>query len=273
MKYELYIDVFFLLNFFLDTLLLLLIRRVLKCTATHLRLLMGGAFGAGMTCILTVLPGIPVWLKLFAGYGMISICMIRISFRQMDRIQVLRTSVYLYGFAFLFGGILHFLTTWFPLFREYGIGVLGVCTTGAFLYGSFSLWHEKRNRKQENGLLPVILLWKGNIQQLTALVDTGNRLYEPIGGKPVSILEKSAAEALFGEGGPEMLRAIPFHSIGKAHGILEGCELTEMIVTGEHEKIRIEKPMVGLFDGKLSADGAYQMILHPTLTKKQEESV
>ena len=93
MKYELYIDVFFLLNFFMDTLLLFLIRKILKCTATHARLLIGGAFGAGMTCMITVMPMIPVWMKLFAGYGVISICMIKISFPGMHFKSVCRAAV------------------------------------------------------------------------------------------------------------------------------------------------------------------------------------
>lgn len=65
-----------------------------------------------------------------------------------------------------------------------------------------------------------------------------------------------------------MFRAIPFHSIGKAHGILEGYELTELIIFEENEQIKIERPVVGLFDGKLSAKAAYQMILHPALIKR-----
>jgi len=47
-------------------------------------------------------------------------------------------------------------------------------------------------------------------------------------------------------------------------------ELIEKIIE-INEKIKIERPMVGLFDGNLSAGAAYQMILHPTLTERQEE--
>lgn len=273
MKYELYIDVFFLLNLFMDVLLLFLMKLVLKCTATHFRLVMGAVFGAGAASILTILPGIPAGLKLFAGYGIISIGMIRLSFRQLKLTQACTAAVYLYGFAFLLGGALHFLSAQFSFFRADGIGVLGICAAAVFTYGVFSFCYQKRKRKKESSLVSVRLVWKDRESQLTALVDTGNSLYEPISGRAVSILEKEAARLLFAEKKPELFRAIPFHSIGRAHGILEGCELTELVITDGYEEIRVEKPMVGLFEGQVSADGAYQMILHPTLTKKQEESV
>ena len=273
MKYEFYMDVFFLLNFFVDTLLLFLLKRVLKCTATHLRLLVGGMSGAAMACLLTVLPGIPGWIKLFAGYGIVSIGMIKISFRQMNLPQACRATVYLYGLSFFFGGILEFLAVRIPFFRTYGVGILGISVTAILVYGSVSFFFERQCRKREKYLVPVTLVWKERKKTVQALLDTGNSLYEPIGGKPVSVLERSEAETLLGNDKPEIFRVIPFHSIGKSRGIMEGYELTELIVTGENETIRIEKPMVGLFDGKLSTGSGYQMILHPAITKNQEESV
>lgn len=273
MKYELYIDAFFLLNFFMDVLLLALIRLSLQCTATHFRLIMGAAFGAGAASILTIMPFLPVWFKLFAGYGIISIWMLKISFLQLRFSQVCTAAVYLYGFAFLLGGVLHFFIAQFSFFRAHGTDILLIFAIAVCTYGVFSLAYEKKRKKQSGCLLSVTLIFEDREERLLALVDTGNSLYEPISGRAVSVLEKSAAASLFEEKQPDIYRAIPFHSIGKAHGILEGYELTAMVIEGEYEDIRIEKPMVGLLDGKVSADGAYQMILHPTLTKKQEESV
>lgn len=272
MKYELYLDVFFLLNFFMDTLLLFLIRKILNCTATYVRLLLGGAFGAGMTCIVTIAPILPVWIKLFAGYGMISICMIRLSFPEMHMRSVCRAAVYLYGLAFLLGGVLEFLSLQVPFFRTHRIGILGICMTGTIVYAVVCTVCERRKKKGDC-LLPVRLIWQDRALTLKALVDTGNSLYEPVSGKPVSIVEKGSLESVFADGKPEIFRAIPFHSIGTSHGIMEGYEITELIVYEENEKIRIERPMVGLFDGTLSTKSAYQMILHPTLMKWQEEKI
>lgn len=273
MEYEFYADTFFLLNLFVDTLLLFLLKKVLHATATHVRLFLGGIFGAGAVCVLTVIPGMGAFAKLFFGYGLISLAMIKISFRHMDFVQVCRAAVCLYGCAFVFAGLLHFFMTLFPFLRTYGIGIFGICAMGFFFYEGFLRLYEIRKRKQGSYLIPVTIIWKDRAEKLLALVDTGNSLYEPIGGKPVSVLEKDAVRGLFAADKPEVFRAIPFHSIGKRNGILEGYQLTELIIRGEYENIRIEKPMIGLFDKKVSNNGAYQMILHPALMKKQEESI
>ena len=50
MYYELYIDVLFLVNFMMDYILLLLVRRMLKCTATHGNICMGAMTGSFLMC-------------------------------------------------------------------------------------------------------------------------------------------------------------------------------------------------------------------------------
>ncbi len=273
MRYKLYIDAFFLLNFFMDTLLLFLIRKILNCTATPLRIVLGGAFGAGMACLVTVLPGVPSWLKLLAGYGCISISMIKISFPGLHMRMVLRAAISLYGLAFFLGGVLEALSMQVPFFRKYGMGLMAVCMTGAASYGVFAFFYDRWRRSRQCCVLPVKVVWKDRAVTMQALVDTGNSLYEPISHKPVSIVEKKAMETVFGQERPGLFRAVPFHSIGKAHGILDGYELSELIIFGDSEIIKIERPMVGLFDGTLSAGAAYQMILHPALTERQEEGL
>ena len=56
MYYELYIDVLFLVNFMMDYILLLLVRKMLKCTATHGNVFMGAMTGSFLTCLIIVLP-------------------------------------------------------------------------------------------------------------------------------------------------------------------------------------------------------------------------
>lgn len=269
MKYELYIDAFFLLNFVIDTLLLFLTGKVFGCTATRLRLLLGGACGAGMACALTALPFLPAWGKLFAGYGIVSICMLRIAFPRMRPRALGRAAIVLYGLAFLLGGVLQILSVQIPLFRRNGMTLIAVCGLSVCSAGMIASLYESWRRRGKSHFVPVRLVWKDRELAVRALIDTGNSLREPIGGKPVSIVERAAAELLFDSARPTVLRAVPFHSVGREHGILEGYEITELIVTGENEAIRIEKPIVGLFDGSLSADAAYQMILHPALLQRQ----
>ena len=54
MYYELYIDVFFLENFMLDSLLLMAVNRVMQYRNSYARMLAGGAAGSFLTCVSSV---------------------------------------------------------------------------------------------------------------------------------------------------------------------------------------------------------------------------
>ena len=62
---------------------------------------------------------------------------------------------------------------------------------------------------------------------VAALIDSGNSLTEPISGKAVSVVDEKVFRSLWGNGG-QGYRAIPYHSIGKSRGILEGYLLPEL---------------------------------------------
>ena len=51
MHYELYIDLFFLINFLMDYFLLLMVGKMLKCRIRRLRIIAGAMVGAFLTCI------------------------------------------------------------------------------------------------------------------------------------------------------------------------------------------------------------------------------
>ena len=51
MYYELYVDVFFMVNFTMDAILLILLKKLLACPAGYGRVFAGAATGAAMTCI------------------------------------------------------------------------------------------------------------------------------------------------------------------------------------------------------------------------------
>lgn len=54
MHYELYIDLFFLINFLMDYFLLLMVGKMLKCRIRRLRIIAGAMVGAFLTCIFVV---------------------------------------------------------------------------------------------------------------------------------------------------------------------------------------------------------------------------
>ena len=60
---------------------------------------------------------------------------------------------------------------------------------------------------------------------------------------------------------PEKYKIIPYHSIGKDSGLLEGYEIDSMEVKGSMGEKQYEKVIVAIFNGKISKRGGYQMVL------------
>lgn len=62
---------------------------------------------------------------------------------------------------------------------------------------------------------------------------------------------------------PEKLKVIPYHSVGKTHGIMMGMEVSNIkIRTNDGEK-KLPEGILAMYQGKLSENGSYQMILSP----------
>lgn len=51
MYYELYVDIFFMVNFMMDTILLLIVKKMILCSVSYGRILLGAATGAMLTCV------------------------------------------------------------------------------------------------------------------------------------------------------------------------------------------------------------------------------
>jgi len=137
---------------------------------------------------------------------------------------------------------------------------------------------------------------------LTALLDTGNTLREPLSQKPVIIVEfgtvkdfmpdafklafyesgeacpQAPAAGLYepdgtdpdGAPGPAggfaaRLRMIPFASIGKENGMLIGFRPDKTEIIRENGRAAPCDVIIGIYNRKLSADGAYQCLLNPEI--------
>lgn len=98
-----------------------------------------------------------------------------------------------------------------------------------------------------------------------ALFDTGNFLIDPISGKPVSVVEETDITRRWLEMYPQKYKIIPYQSVGRAHGILEGIVVDELMIQKEREQVVKKGAVIALYKGKLSKDGAFQMILNRSL--------
>lgn len=252
----------------MDYFLLLLVGKISKCTATHLRYLLGAAFGASMACVCIILTCIPGVMRIIIAYGFVGIVMLKICFKIKEFSKLYSATLYLYFFTFLYGGFFEWLKSQIPFFRRNGLTLLGLVSFGYF-FCLFLLYvmNKIKGNGSQNIYQTTIYIGQEKIQ-VKALLDTGNSLMEPISKKPVSIINKSVMEVYLEELRQHGFRVIPFHSIGKEHGILEGYEVTQIIITKEERSIVISKGLLGIYEGRLSSSDEYQMILHPLWMKE-----
>ena len=122
-----------------------------------------------------------------------------------------------------------------------------------------------RARLRRQTLYKVTLGFRGRSLALAGLLDTGNQLRDPMLGGPVSMVAKETAREL-AQGEELLLHPIPYHSVGKAHGLLPvfAADFLEILLP-DGERRRIERPLLGIPDEPLSSEKEYQMILHPEL--------
>ncbi|MCL2717568.1 MAG: sigma-E processing peptidase SpoIIGA [Lachnospiraceae bacterium] len=267
MIFEIDIGKVFIINLVLNIFILILTARTLKLSATKLRILAGGVFGALGYCLALPLP-VTYPVKVFIGLVPVSLLMIKLTFKSQGIKNILRQTGFLFIYAFLTGAVILFLQRQITVFGLHSDKVWLVLVLGYTVFALSDYFLKLHHRNQENVFLIVFIPCEGKEIEVTALVDTGNGLTEPVNGKPVTILEEAVWQELKPLMKPEKTKAIPYHNIGNAHGMMIGYEISEIYIEKSGQKVRYENVIVAVGPGKISGSGKYQMILNPQLFKK-----
>ncbi len=271
-----YIDVYFLVNMAFNFCILLLVRRMQKRKRKVFRLLAGAAAGGLGAAIILFFSALPLAFQAVLQYGLLPGLMLIISFGFSDRRNFFHQLLTFYSIAFFLGGL-------FLAFRQEGKGMLPLFALLAVF--SFLLWlffpaAWRRQKEFQREYEVAVSFGEGWIKG-KALFDTGNRLREPVSGKPVMLADFSAIKA----GLPERLkraveawsqekaelentedyqkvRWIPYHAVGTKCGLLPGVEAEQVKIWMGTESITKEGVVLGIVFEALAAQGGYQFILH-----------
>ena len=259
MYYEIYVDVFFLVNFAMDYLLLLLVRRILSCTATHGNVCLGAFVGALLTCLTVVIAMPYAWIKVVLFHLCINTGMIFVGLKIREIRVFVKAFVLLYIGAFLLGGILEAMGQYVTM----GSLFLAVALAGYYLaIGCIKFvtkvhqWNSCRCKAR--------IFMDGKSMEVTCLLDTGNQLHDPVSGKGVSILNPSTAQKLLGNTKVVGLRYIPYQTIGENAHVLPVFTAEKMQVFAEHN-YEIVNPLIGISANEITKKGEYEMILNPNI--------
>ena len=253
--YEVYIDVYFVENVLLDMLILL-----------SSALLLGKKPALWRLFAASVLGGAGAVLILWAGfcYGIVYIFFVLVLDMAMclllfsDIRQMPIQMIYFHSLGFVYTKI-------GSCMEALGIGRFARLAASVLLVAAVFFIGVYQKRLAQKRLYQVRIVEDGKQLDFQALFDTGNSLTDPYTGKPVSIVEENEDILNWLHTKPQKYRIIPFRSIGKENGILEGTQVEELIICGK-EGQKIEKDaVIALYKGRLSGDGSFQMILNQGL--------
>lgn len=266
MYYILYIDRLFFLNFCMDFFALSLMNAFLGRKVSRFRMILSSFLGAVGYIAVLFLPTVPYFVKVMAGFVVISILMVWMLYPGEKLPFFIRALCGLYGFSFLLGGALIFFKKYIPSqVDSFALTVLLPATVVYIILKLFLRYNAGAKNDCE------VTLSDGEKQiKVKAFVDSGNMLTEPVSKKPVSIAEATCLRSAGLIMPDEKCKVIPYHSVGKQNGILMGYEFPEMIICVQGREIKTERVIVAISETNLFSGGKYQMILHPRLLEGAE---
>ena len=256
MYYEIYIDVLFLINFMMDYLLLGIIKKVLRCSATHGRIFLGAGAGALGTCLVLILPIHP-YFKLFLCHTTVNSAMLLLGLRIRSGKAFLESLVLLYAGSFLMGRI---LGAFQPYVRTAGVFVFLAAISYEVIQKLFD-WLKKLCRVGEYFCIAT-LYWNGKSCKVRAVIDTGNHLREPAGGRPVHVIDRRVFLRAFEKEKVENLQYVGYHSIGKKEGVMPVIRIDKICVHRESD-CWLETPYLAIGNEEITLTGKYEMIINP----------
>ncbi len=280
MYYEFYIDVFFVVNLFMDILVLCLTNRILRGSAKPWRALLGALAGAlGISLFFWLSKEINTVNILIFSIGM-SFAMVWLDCRPCRGKELLAGVLACWGISFLLGGLLYAL----PPRAGKGILIFFTITFTAYWILNTGIRLFKYLKGKAVLRCRVILETGGQKIELKGLLDTGNCLTDTDTGKPVCVMEKSRFSGMlekkqqdalesfcamedFGEGDAENLkpRFLIYTALGCERGLLPVVTADRLVIFWEGKKICLSQAAIGLSDAPLSPYGKFEIIISPKI--------
>lgn len=271
-----YIDLLFLLNLTANYLLLLAAGRMCGRVLRRWLLALSAALGAGYACAL-FLPGLG-WLSSPLCRVAAGVLMALIAYGTQD--GLLRTTVCFFGASAALGGMVWAaeLLGGHSLYLERGVlysylDLRLLLVLLALCYGVLSFLTDRAFRHGRAELVPVTIRLGEAAVTLTALLDTGNTLTDPVDNRPVVVAEGACCAALLpvelpldrpvealellGEQNIKGWRLLPYRAVGVECGLLLAVK-AESVTVG---KQNCGSLLVALSPTPVSDGGAYRALI------------
>jgi stage II sporulation protein GA (sporulation sigma-E factor processing peptidase) len=294
-----YPDIIFLLNLVMNYLILLLTAKLSKNKTSSLRMFLGSIIGAIYAVFLILCPSLEFYYTVSAKI-LLSLLIVAVTFSPKKVTSFIKNLAIFYFSTFIFGGaafaFLYFNQSggfvkngivyvfWKSTIAEI---ILSILTVGIIIK---IFWEVIQNKLiKEKLLIPLMISFEKKTIYISALVDTGNSLHDPLTNMPVVIVEFAAikeilpleikkiyedskeedlnwiSKIIYNSTWISRFRLIPFTSLGKENGMLIGFKPDYIEVGENQEKRGVTSVVIGIYNKTLSKNERYKALLGPEL--------
>ncbi|TDT61851.1 sigma-E processing peptidase SpoIIGA [Fonticella tunisiensis] len=296
MRRVVYIDILIFENFFMNYLLLYVINRFCKCKAKWWRMAVAALTGA-LYVFVIFFPDLHIFYSLIMKL-LISMIMNVIAFlpyRIKDFIKIL---IMFYIEAFIVGGTIFGFFYLGNQQLEVANGTFMIDIPANYIIGGsiaaiilvkigFDYFENYYSREKNKVELQIIL--NDRCCNVTALIDTGNSLRDPLTNQPVIVVNMNSVYDIFSDDVKQALfkkqqsssiydailsttmksriRIIPYRALGVDNGMLTGVRVDTVIVRHKSRTRIIQGAIIALYNKPISNQGDYQALAYPEIVK------
>lgn len=289
--YVLYMDILFLINFVMDSIIFWITTMLLNQTVYLRKILIGGGLAALIYCMLFSNPILQRLPYSISGL-IVPVIPILYLYQPTHLKKFIKYYIISMGVAALIGGLS--FTLWYQ-FQYYipnykltlSYIIVISLSVGIIIYLSF--YAIRKRFVMPHFEYDLEIHYDGKVECIPALLDTGNMLYTPMGHKPVLVVTYDVMKNILNaeeckriescrndiekmlviDEGPKYI--IPFHSMGCEKGLLWGVMSECIILHKGVFKKQIPKCVIGIAFDKLSNSRMYKALIHPDFIVNEGE--
>ena len=273
-----YIDIILLENLCMNYIILFATAYIMKIKISHIRIIASSSIGA-VYSIMLYMQILPIYSSIFMKI-ILSVVMVYISYAPKSVKIAIKQLIIFYLISFAFGGcafaLLYFVKPQ-DIFIKNGvyigtyplkIALLGGIVGFVITYIAFKIIKNKATK--EEMLYKLKIKINDKTVEVNALLDTGNKLKDPITLVPVIVIEKQKLynflpeeileniDKIIGGDSNKLIeenikymskfRVIPYNSIGKQNGLMLGFKADEVKIIIDEEERTIKNTIIGIFN-------------------------
>lgn len=289
-----YIDVVFLINMFMNFIILWATSFVLQKKIKFWKMLFG-AFIGNLALIEMLLPEKMNYLGKIIKF-LLPFAVVMTSFNPRSKLEFFRLLIVFIFMSFLTGAITLAFYYLFNLDYVFNYPIINnisikwwllLLTTIFIVLFLKEIWPNFLKKvNKEDMILDIQYTLNNRSGKAKALLDTGHELKEPIDGFPVVIIELEKIREILerkdfdiikkfyinpdynslvnniSDDIKKRLRIIPYKTIGNTNGILLGIKIDFLKIYCKGKTSILENVILGLFEGALSSDGSYRALIN-----------